>query len=222
MSVMPNLARQLTPGAAPYEVVFNAVNVPALGFSTYFISSSNASTPSAPTTGLASLMKPFKAVASLLAADVEAKVTTAVEVTQAAFQAQQGMAADPTIHNNFWTLTFDGTTGLMKSITDVASGTVYPLAQSFYYYNGYQVPQEQDSGAYIFRADESNATATPVAPTKLQSFSYIDGPVVSEFRQVYTPWLSQVIRVTAGSIPIEFEWSHLSLSDPTHPVTTPP
>ena len=70
------------------------------------------------------------------------------------------------------------------------------------------------AGAYIFRPDRSNATATPVA-TGAVNLSVLSTSVLAEARQVFAPWLSQIIRLTAGSSAIEFEWTvgHIPVND---------
>ena len=68
--------------------------------------------------------------------------------------------------------------------------------------------------AYIFRPDSSNATAIPVT-SAVTNWTVVTGAVASEFRQVFSPWLSQIVRLTAGSPVVEFEWTagHLPIDD---------
>ena len=68
--------------------------------------------------------------------------------------------------------------------------------------------------AYIFRPEESNATAIPVSAA-VSNWTIVSGAVATEFRQVFSPWLSQIVRLTAGSPVVEFEWTagHLPIDD---------
>ena len=49
----------------------------------------------------------------------------------------------------------------------------------------------------------------------VSNWTVASGGVVSEFRQVFGPWLSQIVRLTAGSpvIELEFTAGHLPVDD---------
>ena len=113
-------------------------------------------------------------------------------------------AADPVLENEGVAVTFDGATGLIKSVTDKASGVVSAFVQDFAWYASYQVDNQQDSGAYIFRP-AVNGTYSLSETTKLVNL--VNTPTVSEAWQQITPWLSQVIRLRAGARGIEMEWT---------------
>ena len=186
-TVMPSIAQG--PDSAPYQLQFVA-SLPALGFTTYFITASNetsdalspAAVPPAP-----------RAARSLLALPSLA-------------------AADVSISNDHWQLTFDGRTGLLSRAVDVVSQHSVAITQNFLYYNSYQ-SDGQDSGAYIFRPDVGNASAIPVAMAV--NVSVVKGSVVSEVRQQFAPWLTQIVRLTAGSPVIELQWTvgHIPVDD---------
>ena len=205
-ATMPNIARGSD--SAGTEVQFVAT-LPPLGFTTYFITPTTittatadvttVSTPSALATAVKSISRAGTSVLARLAREVVAKAVAA--------------PADQTISNDYWTLTFDGTTGFISSATDKSTGTATPISQQFLWYASYQ-GSGQDSGAYIFRPDQSNATAIPVTKA-VTNFSIVTGAVVSEVRQVFGPWLTQIIRLTQGSPIVEFEYTvgHIPVDD---------
>src|SRR6185437_780192 len=101
---MPNLAR--TAESAPSEVHFIA-SVPAMGFTTYFL------TPSAPSSSVPTpspfTPSPSSSPLSALMEKVAARSHLHLRPLSLA------PVADPTISNEYWTLTFDGVTGLLSS-----------------------------------------------------------------------------------------------------------
>ena len=201
---MANLARGAD--SAPLEVVFLAVT-PGLGWATYFV------TPASD----APLGVEAKVDTSDLASTLLRSVQSVAEEVARPLQRLASLvlsAANPTISNSYWTLTFDGSTGLLISATDRETNEEHAITQQFLYYQSYQVARVQDSGAYIFRPDQSNATATVVA-SAVTNFTTLTGPVVSEVRQVFGPWLTQIVRLTEGSRAIEFEYTvgHLPVDD---------
>ena len=60
----------------------------------------------------------------------------------------------------FLQLTFDGTTGLLKSMKDLISNTTTQVSQSFYWYESSEGSKtsSQASGAYIFRPNKTEPT----------------------------------------------------------------
>ena len=66
---------------------------------------------------------------------------------------------------------------------------------------------DQKSGAYMFRPNSSElffpGAREPVAPT----LEVVEGPVVTEVRQVYSAWTTHVIRLHAGQPYVELEWT---------------
>ena len=207
LPTMPNLARNSS-DSAPLEVHFIA-DLVALGINTYFITPT---TTSDDDSALAPAPGALQSAAEALAR-IGRHPHRLRPLSTPAPAPPAAPLADPTISNEYWTLTFDGSTGLLSSVTDAMSGDVTRLSQNFFWYAGYQ-ESGQDSGAYIFRPVQSNATATPVA-TAVSNLSVLSTAVVSEARQVFAPWLSQIVRLTAGSRAVEFEWTvgHIPVGD---------
>ena len=56
----------------------------------------------------------------------------------------------------YLSLTFDGTTGLVKSMTNIDKSITIDVSQSLMYYKAYQ-QEGQASGAYVFRPDGTDA-----------------------------------------------------------------
>lgn len=117
---------------------------------------------------------------------------------------------DFTISNDVGlTVTFSGESGLVKGIS--LDGQTVDLDQNFYFYEGMSGNNSKfefrASGAYIFRP---NVSSTSAAPTMITSniFSYhvYQGDLLTEVHQVFTDWVSQVVRVYKGRKEVEFEW----------------
>ena len=65
---------------------------------------------------------------------------------------------------------------------------------------------EQNSGAYIFRPDSSeHSQPQPVSPTA--SISVVRGELVTEVRQVWASWVTQVFRLEHDSDQVTVEWT---------------
>uniref|UniRef100_A0A0N5ANJ3 Alpha-mannosidase n=1 Tax=Syphacia muris TaxID=451379 RepID=A0A0N5ANJ3_9BILA len=95
--------------------------------------------------------------------------------------------------------------GYLKAIKNLKTGIQTPLRQEFLYYEGTgSWPfTGQASGAYIFRPTEANPK--PLKPGSI--FLQVEkGPLVINILQVYSPWISQVIRLYKGKEYVEFEW----------------
>ncbi|XP_071952735.1 lysosomal alpha-mannosidase-like [Antedon mediterranea] len=114
---------------------------------------------------------------------------------------------DTTIKNKIFSLSFDGTTGLLKSMTNLLTNTSIKVNQSFYWYdpNTGDSVSSQPSGAYIFRPIKS--TPEPLFNGKSVSLSVIEGNLIQEVHQQFQPWLSQVVRIREGQDFAEFEWT---------------
>jgi lysosomal alpha-mannosidase len=79
------------------------------------------------------------------------------------------------------------------------------LQQTFCYYNSFvginSLPDQQSSGAYIFRPTEQDPTCLHVRKyTKRQT------SLVQEVHQIYNEWISQTIRLYDNENSVEFEW----------------
>ena len=119
--------------------------------------------------------------------------------------ARIGGAADQTLTNGLLTLTFDGSTGLVRHWASSASGLSQALGQQFMWYNSSvgNADDGQASGAYIFRPNSSDPFAVATSPVTI---SMVTGPVVSEARQVFAPWCTQTVRLWAGAAQADFQF----------------
>lgn len=104
------------------------------------------------------------------------------------------------------TLSFDGTTGLLKSISNAQDGSKVKVKQSFYWYYGMngdnRYVDTRASGAYIFRP---NGTM-PHVISEAVDVKLVQGSIVQEVHQIFSPWVSQVIRIYKDENHAEFEW----------------
>lgn len=110
------------------------------------------------------------------------------------------------IQNKFLKVTFDTTTGLLSGLTNLETSQSIKLKQNFYWYNasdGNNSQSNQSSGAYIFRPNSS----TPFLISKTAKTETIQTSVVTEVRQWFSPWVSQVVRLYADSRTLELEWT---------------
>ena len=112
-ATMPNIARDAS--SAAYQVQFVAA-MPGLGYSTYFIT------------------KPSAADAQLPASSRAAAIAVRPARSLLSVQAP----SDVSIRNEFWQLSFDSSTGLLASVTNVSSGAVHRLSQTFLWYAAWQ------------------------------------------------------------------------------------
>ena len=126
--------------AVPVQwLAFNAPNVPAMGYAAYFLQPSATRETPAPAAA---------AVAAVAARKLRATG-----------------GADTVMSNGVVSLTFDGTTGLLKTYANSADGVNTPLAQAFMWWNSSTGNYHKDgcgdfdqsSGAYIVSAMQCNA-----------------------------------------------------------------
>ncbi|XP_033821330.1 lysosomal alpha-mannosidase [Periophthalmus magnuspinnatus] len=110
------------------------------------------------------------------------------------------------IENKFLRATFDPDTGLLTGLMNLETKQKIDLTQNFYWYNasdGNSSDSNQPSGAYIFRPNSS----TPFVISKTAKTQLIQTSVMQELRQVFSPWVSQVVRLYSGSRALELEWT---------------
>lgn len=102
----------------------------------------------------------------------------------------------------------DDTTGLLKSIGVVTPEGMKEIKvhQTFLWYAGMSGDNSQEekraSGAYIFRPN--GTFAHPVST--FTNTSVIQGSLVTEIHQVWSPWVSQVTRLYTGQLHVQMEW----------------
>jgi len=121
-----------------------------------------------------------------------------------------GAGVGPAITNGRVTLTFDPATGLLATFAAAAvnGGAVVPLSHNLLWYTSStgDAADSQCSGAYILRVAD-NTSAVPVAPGVV-NLTLVTGPVVSEARQVFAEWGSQVVRLWANATAqFDAEWT---------------
>ncbi|KAI8485033.1 mannose metabolic process [Branchiostoma belcheri] len=164
-------------GKATHELVF-AVTAPALGFSTYFVSqSSNMSREKLP----------------------KKEMMTS---------RPRSLGEDQEIHNEHISVVFDGKTGLLKSVVNLETKVTLKVNQGFYWYNssaGNNKASSRKSGAYVFRPNSTEAI--PIQPEKSVITNVVSGQVVQEVQQVFSPWVSQAVRLYSGQRHVELEWT---------------
>jgi hypothetical protein len=113
--------------------------------------------------------------------------------------------ADTTIQNTLTSLTIDGTTGLLKSVTDRQSGLTTTISQNFFYWiSDTGADGNNPSGAYIFRPNGTTAVTIASTATKLQ---IVTGPVISEIRQSFSTYITQAITLITGQPQVEFTYA---------------
>ncbi|XP_077999782.1 lysosomal alpha-mannosidase-like isoform X1 [Glandiceps talaboti] len=169
-------------GSATHELLF-PVSLPALGYATYIVKANSKlfyKSPHDPNFRLSG---------------------------NSQFTSRVPTNADTSIKNEFLRLDFDGATGLLKAMTDLTSGQVLPVSNSLYWYNsssGNEKLSNQPSGAYVFRPNKTDPF--PLFDKSVQ-MQLVQGDLVQEVHQQFTPWASQVIRLYKGQKHAEFEWT---------------
>ncbi|XP_017121037.1 lysosomal alpha-mannosidase isoform X1 [Drosophila elegans] len=107
------------------------------------------------------------------------------------------------VENSLVKLTFDTTTGGLKTIT--MNGLTENIQQSFGIYKGFRgnngEAKNRSSGAYVFRPDGGIEILRNKA-----DISFYNGTRVKEVHQHVNEWISQVIRLYEGVNRVEFEW----------------
>uniref|UniRef100_A0A672MEJ8 Lysosomal alpha-mannosidase n=1 Tax=Sinocyclocheilus grahami TaxID=75366 RepID=A0A672MEJ8_SINGR len=108
---------------------------------------------------------------------------------------------------SFLKVTFDDTTGLLSSLTNLETDQTIQLTQNFYWYNasaGNNKESRQTSGAYIFRPNSSDPfVINKTAETQIVTVS----STAQEVTQRFSPWVSQVVRLYEGHRELELEWT---------------
>lgn len=133
-----------------------------------------------------------------------------------------GLGCGTSVESDTYALTFDESSGLLKSLRNKQSGASTSLSISWGWYNssvggctqyGDDVPKSlrlpacsgQKSGAYIFRPNSSKVFYP--GPEGRPSTSVVTGPFVTEVHQKFSEWASHVIRLYEGKSYVEVEWT---------------
>ena len=116
--------------------------------------------------------------------------------------------APTVLENDFVAVQFSAN-GLLSSMTNKATGTTIDMAQSFCYYVSGTGDRYsgQKSGAYIFRPKSD--VCYPIANENQGADIelVIQGDVVSEVRQRFSPWLTQTVRLAADARHVDLEYT---------------
>jgi hypothetical protein len=157
-------------------IVFLA-KLPALGYTTYFVSANSASGTDV-------------AVASV-------------------WDKHRDTDASAVLTNGMLTVTFDGVTGALQTITNTKSGITTAITQdwNFYASNHGDWTSLQPSGAYIFRPNDSNIYSLQPTGSYLGKFTVLTGPVVQELHYSVGPYISHTYRLYQNASTVEFEWT---------------
>ena len=113
-----------------------------------------------------------------------------------------GNSQEISIENEFIKLSFSSDTGQLTSMTDKSSKLTTAMKQAFYWYQA-SIDSEQPDGTYIFRPNGDK----PILISQDQRSEVFKGSQVQEFRQVISPFISQVVRLYAGQRHAEFEYT---------------
>ncbi|KAK7113104.1 lysosomal alpha-mannosidase-like [Littorina saxatilis] len=120
---------------------------------------------------------------------------------------------DVVLQNEFISVSFDGTTGALKSMTNLEKRISIDVTQSFNYYNSFagnnSQPEFQSSGAYIFRP---NGSSVPVSmgngQAKLTTKTYfVQSEMVQEVYQEFSPWVTQSVKLYNHHRFVQFHWT---------------
>ncbi|KAE9549642.1 hypothetical protein FO519_007149 [Halicephalobus sp. NKZ332] len=176
--------------SAPYELQF-PVEIPALGFKTFFVSREKKNTDRTTTS--------FERVRDDLRIFQRKRVTNnRREIPSPVF----GNSSETKITNNIIELTFDAF-GRLRKFTNLKENYTHELTQEFLYYESMNKSffLDQASGAYIFRPKgEAKRLEANI------SIEVSSGKFIQEVRQIVNPWISQVIRLFADKDFVEFDW----------------
>ncbi|GBG61654.1 hypothetical protein CBR_g23169 [Chara braunii] len=162
-----------------FELVFEA-QVPPLGVATYFVDH-----PTNPSDRAS--------VSAMEQLDTNASASGIVDVG-----------------NDYVRVSIANDTGRLQRITELKSGLSVELKNSFLWYNGStgNTVEEpgQASGAYIFRPNGSAALPVGGENASVKT-TIVRGPIVTEIRQRFSSWVSQVMRIYRGKEHVEVEYT---------------
>lgn len=222
--IIPTSSDSPNPSKAPYTLVFNAENIPAMGFASYRVRIMD--------TSVVRLRKDVHLAKKALKSAPEAATGSddAITVSNVDLSLQ--------ISNGIVSVSFDKKTGLMSSMT--RSGKTISISNDLQYYKAFGphvpgfkhvqddrdphlkniVPNEelakpsvsfQTSGAYIFRPSEANEVPSRVCDGRTDNcvveLTVVRGSKIVEVHQKFSSWVSQVIRLREGAEAVELEYT---------------
>ena len=109
--------------------------------------------------------------------------------------------ADLVIENEYLQVVFSGLTGLLSSIYNKHTNVTQTITQNWYYYRSW-ANGGQNSGAYIFRPDGDVQSISPIAINTV-----IQGTISTEVRQIFSSYITQIVRLNKGAKHLEFEYT---------------
>ncbi|KAL4239725.1 Mannosidase alpha class 2B member 1 [Mactra antiquata] len=141
--------------------------------------------------------------------DIDLLEEEIIELAEEAFGPAPYEDAIEMIENQYYTITVNRGTGLISRLWNKQEDIAISLDQNFYYYVGHEGynydGDSQASGAYIFRPT-SNTPKRANLGASVSIISY-KGGLVQEIRQIFCPWISQVIRLYKDKNYVELEWT---------------
>lgn len=149
-------------------------------------------------------------------------------------------AEDTVVSSDYYSLTFDADTQLLKTIENLKSGVSKAVATTWGWYNSSvggctdlssvanndTACADQKSGAYIFRPNSSELFGFETSNVTLE---VVEGDLITEVRQTFATWATHVFRLykgqnfieveyTAGPIPIDTPWFEPVAYDGSEPL----
>lgn len=223
--LIPTSTASPNPAKSAFTLIFNADNVPAMGFSAYLIRVVDLKNekPSSEDKEIVLSRKSKKTACLEDAAGTEGRLS--VEVTDDVLRASNGIIS----------VTFNRATGRLTAMT--RGDKTVSLQNDIRYYQSFgphvpdfptdfkddrdphlqnlvphpdlavDVKSFQPSGAYIFRPHRPNEEPTSVCDSTdgIVELSVVRGHKIIEIQQKFSSWVTQIIRLRDEAIVLEFE-----------------
>jgi len=141
----------------------------------------------------------------------------AKETTPVSIEYVPQTAAPFTVDNGVYQISFDPSTGMSTTLTNLRSKLTTDFEISWGWYQSsvggctpnFDTPgstcSQQASGAYIFRPNSSKVNWP--GPKEVPLLQVVRGPVVTEVYQRFSDWATHVVRLVQGSPRVEVEWT---------------
>ena len=170
-------------GNAPYELTFPVTGLPPLGVAIY-------------TSNITSNTRKH------------ASTVTPEVLTETDFANSKKSNEDYVISNKHLRLTFSHDSGRLTKVENLETKISLAVDQQFLWYDASVGNKEskQASGAYIFRPNLS-APFNVSTNNKVSSISIFQNEILQEIHQVFSPWVSQTIRLYSNKPYAEFEYT---------------